>query len=202
MTLLRITTPTACGGLVVEGGLVTAAAPFLKEFLEGQRFAYPKRESLVRHVCEARGWTVETVQPHEKVDPGDPLDVVPPGGGCPSLARRLEEMLWPERFPPGHPRHNPGHVFWDGVESDPFGNDWVEPYQWDADTIEWVSELVTKELEKVEPEPDHRHIHTWERTGATIDVEGLEPPASREWECVDCHATAWAASTPREEDPC
>lgn len=194
MSLLRITTPTACGGLVIEGGLVTQAAPFLKEFLEEQPFAYPKRESLIRHVCEARGWTVETVQPHEKVDSAPrPLCA---RAGCPAfskLALRLEEMLWPERFPPGHARHDPAHVFWDGCDDyGPDNDDWIEPYQWNADTIEWVAELVEKELGRsVEPEPEPSCRHTWEPTGRMLQIEGVDTPVSREFECRDCDATTW-----------
>lgn len=58
------------------------------------------------------------------------------------LIRKLATMLWPERYPEGHPWHNPEHVFWDqrggthALEPD------EEPYQWSADTIEWVAAAV------------------------------------------------------------
>lgn len=135
--LLRITTPTACGGLVFENGVVTATAPFLEDLLG-------TTESEARAHCEVRDWTVETL-PREKVD--DAVPPFPPGSPGNRLALRLEEMLWPERFPPGHVRHDPEHVYWDGCDDyGPDNDDWVEPHQWSADTIFWVSELVTREL--------------------------------------------------------
>jgi hypothetical protein len=65
-----------------------------------------------------------------------------------TFAQKLEGLLWPERFPPGHDRHDPEHVFWDGcdVGADRFG----EFYEWSADTIEWVAALVTQEREREE----------------------------------------------------
>jgi len=62
-----------------------------------------------------------------------------------TLAYRLEGLLWPERFPPGHPRHDPTHDFWDGHD----GRDDDDVYEWGADTIEEVAELVTQELESI-----------------------------------------------------
>lgn len=50
------------------------------------------------------------------------------------LAERLEEMLWPERFPPGHERHDSDHVYWSGGE-----HEYESAFQWKADTIEWVA---------------------------------------------------------------
>jgi hypothetical protein len=54
-----------------------------------------------------------------------------------TLAQALEGMLWPERFPPGHPRHDPEHVYWSGSDYDA-----GTPFQWSAETIEWVAQAV------------------------------------------------------------
>jgi hypothetical protein len=51
------------------------------------------------------------------------------------FVHRLEEAIWPERFPLGHPRHDPDHGFWHGELRR-------------GETFEQVTELVTKELEK------------------------------------------------------
>lgn len=67
------------------------------------------------------------------------------------FARELEGMLYPERFPPGHERHDPEHIYWmqygDDVGVD--GRIIDEPFQWSADTIEWVAEAVARELQKI-----------------------------------------------------
>lgn len=64
MTLLRVTTPSACGGMVAEpNGDVTTVAPFLEEFL-GQNV------DDARGWCEYRGWTVETVPTADLLDAG------------------------------------------------------------------------------------------------------------------------------------
>jgi hypothetical protein len=65
------------------------------------------------------------------------------------FVHRLEELLWPERFPPGHPRHDPEHVCWsDPVLAAELLANGENLYEWSFDTIEQVAELVTKELEK------------------------------------------------------
>lgn len=62
----------------------------------------------------------------------------------PSLAHRLEGLLWPERFPPGHNRHDPEHPFW-------AGGIWVQEEVSEADYQEdilgRVGALVAGELE-------------------------------------------------------
>lgn len=60
-----------------------------------------------------------------------------------TLAQELEGMLWPERFPPGHERHDAEHSFWLGDTAVVNGC-----YQWDADTIEYVAEVISREVAK------------------------------------------------------
>ncbi len=62
----------------------------------------------------------------------------PPGN---RLAHQLEGLLWPERFPPGHDRHDHQHPFWAGYHEE------GDFFEWSSDTIEWVADLVEKELE-------------------------------------------------------
>ncbi len=61
--------------------------------------------------------------------------------GDDGLAEQLEGMLWPERFPPGHERHDPDHVYWSG---DPEPN---ECFEWSAGTIESVAATVEQALD-------------------------------------------------------
>lgn len=49
-------------------------------------------------------------------------------------------MIYPERYPEGHPLHDADHVHW---SSDPAPD---EPFQWSADTIEWVADVVERRL--------------------------------------------------------
>lgn len=60
------------------------------------------------------------------------------------LAEELHAMLFPEHYPPGTDRHDPLHTFWDGRDAADVRPG--ETFQWSADTIEWVAELLDLEL--------------------------------------------------------
>jgi len=58
------------------------------------------------------------------------------------LANKLEEFLWPERFPLGHERHDPNHVYWMSGEPD------RSCYQWDSATMECVAGIIERDLQR------------------------------------------------------
>jgi hypothetical protein len=66
------------------------------------------------------------------------------------LARELHAMLYPEKYPPGTEGHDAEHVYWDGVDLDDkqeVADHCNDPFEWSADTVEWVADLVSTELE-------------------------------------------------------
>ena len=96
---------------------------------------------------ERMAWDTDGSEGSEEYLSKAPLDPSPQN----ALVIELAGMLWPESFPPGHPAHDPDHVWWDGVDmDDPAAvaehRSTAGPFQWSADTIEWVATEVRKRM--------------------------------------------------------
>lgn len=66
------------------------------------------------------------------------------------LANELHALLYPEEHPPDDPYFDNDHIYWDAVDVDDKAEvaEHIQlPFEWSADTIEWVSEAIAKERE-------------------------------------------------------